>query len=83
MSMKKLLRILAAALVCTLLGTSAAASSADYSDNLQEVKDTILQKVTETSGASSVQDWLDNVLAANPGTGEEWYIIAMRPALIW
>ena len=76
--MKKLLRILAAVLVCTLLGTSAAASSADYSDNLQEVKDTILQKVTESSGTSSVQDWLDNVLAANPGTGEEWYIIAMR-----
>ncbi len=72
--MKKLFRILAVFLSALLLAAPAAADEPD----IASLREDILTGQTELAGVSSVQSWINDVLAAQPGTGEEWYVIALR-----
>ncbi len=70
-----------AGLLCTLLllsmGFSPVRTYAETVDEVQSLIDGIVDFQLNSSGADSVQDWINSTLTANAGSTSEWYILAL------
>ena len=73
--MNRLTRFLAGLLCLLLLPMSPAI--AESADELRALSDATLNARMAADGASSLQQWLDGPLSANPAGGAEWYVLAL------